>query len=67
MVRNGAQIDDVTYGDALYYCMLLTTTLGFSDLNPASAWGKVFAVACALFGISWMGLFTAVLVRRLMR
>ena len=67
MIRNGTEIAHVTFADALYYCMLLTTTLGFSDLMPTSVLGKAFAVACALFGISWMGLFTAVLVRRLIR
>jgi hypothetical protein len=67
MTRNGIEVTHVSFSDALYYCMLLTTTLGFSDLIPTNEPGKAFAVACALFGISWIGLFTAVLVRRLIR
>jgi ion channel/pentapeptide repeat protein len=67
MMRSGVEVTNVTFADALYYCMLLMTTLGFSDLVPTSETGKAFTVVCALFGISWTGLFTAVLVRRLIR
>jgi hypothetical protein len=58
---------NITFLDSIYYCMLLVTTLGFSEIFPASAVGKAFAIGCGIFGISWMGLFTAILVRRVIR
>ena len=67
IMRANTPISSVTLPDALYYCMLLVTTLGFSDLVPTAQTGKVFAVGCALFGISWMALFTAILVKRVIR
>jgi hypothetical protein len=67
MFRNGVAITAVTFVDALYYCMLLMTTLGFSDLVPTSFIGKGYVIFCAVFGISWAGLFTAILVRRVIR
>jgi hypothetical protein len=67
IMRANTPIANVTFLDALYYCMLLVTTLGFSDLVPTAQIGKGFAVACALFGISWMALFTAILVKRVIR
>jgi hypothetical protein len=57
----------VGFSQALYYCMQLATTLGFSDLRPNTAYGWSFSIGCALLGITWAGLFTAILVRRVIR
>jgi hypothetical protein len=65
--RAGTPIEQVSYLDSLYYSMLLVTTLGFSDLMPSTNSGKLFAIFCAVFGISWMALFTAILIRRVIR
>jgi hypothetical protein len=67
MTRAGDQIADIGYGAALYYCMQLVTTLGFSSLMPESALGRAFAIACAVIGIAWAGVFTSILVRRVIR
>ena len=67
MVRNGLSVPATRYGEALYYCMLLSTTLGFSDLMPSTPCGRAFAIFCAMFGIAWAGLFTSILVRRIIR
>ena len=67
IVKAGIAITSVNFSDSLYYSMLLMTTLGFSDLLPASTFGKFYAIFCALFGISWMALFTAILIRRVIR
>jgi voltage-gated potassium channel len=67
MMHGGAAVTAASFLDSLYYCMLLITTLGFSDLIPTTQIGKTFAVGCALFGLSWVGLFTAILVKRVIR
>ena len=64
VAKAGMQIPSVSYLDLLYYSMLLMTSLGFSDLLPDTPIGKSFAIGYALFGIAWMALFTAILVRR---
>lgn len=58
---------DVSFVDSVYYSMLLMTAMGFADMFPSTLFGKMFAVGCALFGISWLGLFTAILVKRVIR
>jgi hypothetical protein len=67
VAKSGVAISTVTFIDSLYYSMLLMTTLGFSDLLPANTAGKLYAIFCALFGISWIALFTAILVKRVIR
>ena len=67
IVKEGAIIPNASMSDSLYYSMLLMTTLGFSDLLPASTFGKFYVIFCAIFGISWMALFTAILVKRVIR
>jgi hypothetical protein len=58
---------EISLGESLYYSMLLMTTIGFTNAFPATTLGKLFAVGCALFGISWFGIFTAILVKRVIR
>jgi Ion channel/Pentapeptide repeats (9 copies) len=65
--QNGSEVVVSSFVDTVYYCMLLITSLGFSDLVPTTLFGKALAVFYALFGISWMALFTAILIKRIIR
>jgi hypothetical protein len=67
MTRDGSSIVVTDYSQALYYSMQLATTLGFSDLRPTTGLGWSFSIGCALLGIAWAGLFTSILVRRVIR
>jgi hypothetical protein len=60
-------ITEVSVIESLYYCMSLITSLGFFELIPTTLVGKAFAVFCTLFGVSWLAVFTAILVRRVLR
>lgn len=67
MQRDNTPIPDVTTVESLYYSVGLITSLGFFDIVPTTLLGKAFAIFCALFGISWLAVFTAILVRRVLR
>jgi hypothetical protein len=65
--RDNVSISEVTTVESLYYCVGLITSLGFFEFVPTTLLGKAFAIFCALFGISWLAIFTAILVRRVLR
>ncbi len=50
-----------TFGDALWWSITTITTVGYGDLTPVSAAGKVVAVALMLGGITLVGVVTATL------
>lgn len=53
------QID--TLGDALWWAMTTVTTVGYGDLHPVTAEGKLVAVALMIGGITLIGSITATL------
>jgi hypothetical protein len=65
----GAQTawQQISFTDALYNLLLLMTTLGADGVVPTTGIGKLFVIGSALFGMSWFSLFTAILVRRVIR
>jgi ion channel/pentapeptide repeat protein len=65
--ENGSFVTKASFVDAAYYTLLLTSSLGLSNILPSSPLGKVLALVLAFTGITWVGLFTAILVRRLIR
>ncbi len=53
--------------NAIYYSFSVLTVLGFSSIVPDLWYAKVVTVLEALFGVGWLGLFTSVLVKRIIR
>lgn len=53
--------------DTLFYTFSVLTVLGFSTVTPVSDAAKILTVVEALAAIGWLGIFTAVLVKRFMR
>ena len=56
-------IEDWTYGEAVYYCFVTLTTVGFGDFVPAqetrSSLGgfyRICASAWIIFGLAWLAL-----------
>lgn len=47
------------YGDALWWAIVTTTTVGYGDVSPVTLEGRVIAVGLMLVGISVIGVFTA--------
>jgi hypothetical protein len=65
--RGGQPIPQEGFGLTLFYCASIFTTLGFSDLIPFTGLGRAVSTVIAFAGIGWSGLFTAILVRKVLR
>lgn len=53
--------------DSIFYSFSVLTVLGFSTVTPWSDGAKLLTVLEALASIGWLGIFTAVLVKRFLR
>ncbi len=48
-----------SYGDALWWAVVTATTVGYGDVSPVTAEGRLIAVVLMLTGIGVIGVFTA--------
>ena len=49
--------------DSLYFSVVTLSTVGYGDLTPTTAAGKVFAIVYMLFGLSLLTSFVSMLAR----
>lgn len=54
------QID--SYGDALWYCFALVTTIGFGDITANHPIGRILSVILGAYGIVIVALITSIIV-----
>lgn len=64
---DGVRPSHLTLVNSIFYSFSMLTALGFSSIVPLSAGAKLLAVGEALLGIGWLGIFTALLVKRFTR
>jgi voltage-gated potassium channel len=57
--RPGANIEN--FGDAMWWAAETMTTVGYGDVYPVTAWGRVIAVMLMICGIGLLGTVTATL------
>ncbi len=48
----------VNFGDALWWSMVTTTTVGYGDLSPESTGGRILAGILMIVGIGFLGMVT---------
>ncbi len=54
--------DIETYGQALWYCYAVVTTIGFGDLTVQSFISKIISVALSIYAAGVIAIMTAVVV-----
>jgi hypothetical protein len=57
----------LTWTEALYFCTINITTVGFGDISPANTAARMFASLTAVFGVVVFGFIAAAFYRRLGR
>lgn len=60
-----ANVEHFTYLDALYFSFTTLTTIGYGDIYPVTAAGKIFTMMYSVVGLGVMGSFLAVVVKKL--
>jgi voltage-gated potassium channel len=57
-------VEHFTWLDAIYFCVVTLATVGYGDLSPHTALGKVFTIFYILFGIGIIAAFANLLLKR---
>ena len=52
----------VKFGDALWYCFALVTTIGFGDITATTFVGRILSVILGIYGIVVVALITSIIV-----
>jgi voltage-gated potassium channel len=47
------------FGDALWWSLVTTTTVGYGDISPSTSGGRILAAFLMIFGIGFLGMITA--------
>jgi len=50
------------FGDALWYCFALVTTIGFGDIKAVTIVGRILSVVLGIYGIIVVALITSIIV-----
>lgn len=51
-------VDNVSFGDALWWSFVTTTTVGYGDIAPSSVGGRLIAVGLMIVGIGFLSILT---------
>jgi len=58
-VEGGRNSNIKSLGDAFWWAIVTTTTVGYGDVSPTTSEGRLIAVALMVIGIGFIGVFTA--------
>jgi voltage-gated potassium channel len=51
-------LEHKSFGDALWWSIVTTTTVGYGDISPATPIGRIIAIILMIFGIGMIGMLT---------
>ena len=60
-----SQVERIKLGDAIYFAFITGLSIGYGDIAPETAWGRVVSVAIGLIGLIFAGVTVGVATRAL--
>jgi voltage-gated potassium channel len=60
-----SKIEDIKLGDAIYFAFITALSIGYGDISPETAMGKILSVAIGLVGVLFVGITVAIATRAL--
>lgn len=57
-------VQDLSWVDALYFCVVTLTTIGYGDITPVTDAEKLFTIGYILAGIGILATFVNLFVKR---
>jgi voltage-gated potassium channel len=58
------RVENLSWVDSLYFCVITLTTIGYGDIVPHTTAGKLFTVGYVLIGITLLAAVLNYLIRR---
>jgi hypothetical protein len=60
-----SQVEGIALDKAIYFAFITGLSIGYGDITPETAWGRVLSVAIGLIGMVFVGITVAVATRAL--
>lgn len=60
-----SRLENVDVADGLYFAFITALSIGYGDITPATAWGRLISVGIGLVGMIFVGISVAVATRAL--
>ena len=58
-------VDNIPLADALYFTFITGLTIGYGDITPTTALGRVLSIVTGVIGVVFIGIVVAVVTRAL--
>lgn len=50
-------IEQWSWLDSVYFCVVTLATVGYGDFSPSTPWGRLFAIPYIIIGVALLGVF----------